>query len=405
MGRLRRIEDLGALESRVVLVRVDYNVPLDGDGRVADDTRIRASLPTIRDLRTRGARVVLMSHFGRPKGERRPEMSLRPLVGTLAALVGEEVAFAEDCIGGPARAALAGGAPLVLLENLRFHPGEERDDPDFAAALAANGDLYVDDAFSVAHRAHASVHAVARLLPNAAGRSFAAEIDALERVLGRPERPLAAIVGGAKISTKIDVLEALLDKVDHLMIGGAMANTFLKAQGVEVGRSLIEEDRVDTARRILETAGERHVALHLPRDVVVAREFREDAPVRVCAPGEVSPDEMILDFGPATVRSFAEVLGTCRSLVWNGPLGAFETRPFDRATVALAEAVARMVGNGELLAVAGGGDTVAALRHAGVVDRLTHVSTAGGAFLEWMEGRVLPGVAVLYENADASGGS
>ncbi|RMF14082.1 MAG: phosphoglycerate kinase [Alphaproteobacteria bacterium] len=398
MGRLRRIEDLGTLESRIVLVRVDYNVPMDDTGRVSDDTRIRASLATIDDLRRADARVVLMSHFGRPKGARRPEMSLRPVVGALESLVGERVVFAEDCIGEPAAAAIAEGAGITLLENLRFHPGEEADDPDFAAALAANGDFYVDDAFSVAHRAHASVHAIAHLLPSAAGRAFAAEIDALERVLSNPERPLAAIIGGAKISTKIEVLEALLEKVDHLMIGGAMANTFLKAKGLEVGRSLIEEDRVETARRILANAAERHVALHLPRDLVVAREFREDAPTRVCAPDEVADDEMILDFGPATVRSFIEVLSTCRSLIWNGPLGAFETHPFERATVALAEAVAEMAGNGELVAVAGGGDTVAALHLAGVADRLTHVSTAGGAFLEWMEGRTLPGVAVLTEN-------
>lgn len=399
MPRLRALADLGPLAGRIVLVRVDYNVPLDADGRVADDSRIRESLPTLRHLRGAGARVVLISHLGRPKGVRRPEFSLRPVLPVLEALAGETVVFGEDCIGAPAAEAIARGAGITLLENLRFHAGEERDDPEFARALAALGEAYVNDAFSVSHRAHASVHALAGLLPAAAGLALAAEVEALERVLGAPERPLAALVGGAKISTKIPVLENLLARVDHLLIGGAMANTFLKAEGRPVGRSLVEDDQLDTARRIMATARDRGLRIHLPQEVVVAPgldagDRAQEKPVEA-----VADTDMILDFAPATIDRFLAVLGGARSFVWNGPLGAFEHPPFDRGTIAFARGVAELTEKRGLLSVAGGGDTLAALNRAGLRDRLTHVSTAGGAFLEWLEGRTLPGIAVLMVDA------
>lgn len=399
MSRLRELADLEPLAGRVVLMRVDYNVPLHPDGTVADDSRIRESLDTIHALRAAQARVVLLSHFGRPKGVRRPEMSLRPVLPVLSGLLGEEVVFGEDCIGDPAAAAIAEGAGVTLLENLRFHAGEERDDPDFARALAALGDSYVNDAFSVSHRAHASVHALAGLLPAAAGLALAREVEALERVLGAPERPLAALVGGAKISTKIPVIENLLGKVDHLLIGGAMANTFLKAEGRPVGRSLVEDDQLETARRILAEATKRGVAVHLPEEVVVAPALDAGDGARTKPVDEVDAEDMILDFAPATVEAFLAVLAKAKSFVWNGPLGAFEHPPFDRGTVAFARGVARLTAERGLVSVAGGGDTLAALNHAGVRDRLTHVSTAGGAFLEWLEGRTLPGIAVLLTDS------
>ncbi len=395
MSRLRALADLGPLAGRIVLVRVDYNVPLDPEGRVADDSRIRESLPTIRHLRREGARVVLLSHLGRPKGARRPEFSLRPVLPVLEALVGEAVVFAEDCIGAPAAEAVAAGAGVTLLENLRFHAGEERDDPEFARALAALGEAYVNDAFSVSHRAHASVHALAGLLPAAAGLALAAEVEALERVLGAPERPLAALVGGAKISTKIPVIENLLARVDHLLIGGAMANTFLKAGGRPVGRSLVEDDQLDTARRIMAAARDRGIQIHLPEGVVVAPALDAGDRAQEKRVDEVAEADMILDFAPATVERLLAVVGGARSFVWNGPLGAFEHPPFDRGTIAFARGVAELTETRGLLSVAGGGDTLAALNRAGVRGRLSHVSSAGGAFLEWLEGRTLPGIAVL----------
>ncbi len=399
MSRLRELADLEPLAGRVVLVRVDYNVPLSPDGTVADDSRIRESLPTIQALRGADARVVLLSHFGRPKGVWRTEMSLRPVLPVLSGLLGEEVIFGGDCVGDPAFAAIAAGAGVTLLENLRFHAGEERDDPDFARALATLGDSYVNDAFSVSHRAHASVHALAGLLPAAAGLALQREVDALEQVLGAPERPLAALVGGAKISTKIPVIENLLAKVDHLLIGGAMANTFLKAEGRPVGRSLVEDDHLETARRILAEAQRKGVGIHLPTEVVVAPALDAGDEARTKSVAQVADDDMILDFAPATVDAFLAVLAEAKSFVWNGPLGAFEHPPFDRGTVAFAKGVAGLTRDHGLVSVAGGGDTLAALNHAGVRGQLTHVSTAGGAFLEWLEGRTLPGIAVLLTDS------
>ncbi len=399
MSRLRELADLEPLAGRVVLVRVDYNVPLNPDGTVADDSRVRESCETIQALRGAGARVVLLSHFGRPKGVRRAEMSLRPVLPVLSKLLGEEVVFGADCVGDPAFAAIAAGAGVTLLENLRFHAGEERDDPDFARALAALGDSYVNDAFSVSHRAHASVHALAGLLPAAAGVALQREVNALEQVLGAPERPLAALVGGAKISTKIPVIENLLAKVDHLLIGGAMANTFLKAEGRPVGRSLVEDEHLETARRILAAAARKGIGIHLPSEVVVAPALDAGDEARTKSVEAVAEDDMILDFAPATVDAFLAVLAKAKSFVWNGPLGAFEHPPFDRGTVAFAKGVAGLTAEHGLLSVAGGGDTLAALNHAGVRGQLTHVSTAGGAFLEWLEGHTLPGIAVLLTDS------
>ncbi|MHA1569339.1 MAG: phosphoglycerate kinase [Alphaproteobacteria bacterium] len=380
-----------------VLVRVDLNVPMR-DGKVTDATRVERIAPTLTELREAGAKVVLLSHFGRPKGKSDPAMSLRPLVASLsAALGGRKVAFAKDCIGAAARDAVAAMAPgdVLLLENLRFHPGEEANDPAFAKALAELGDVYVNDAFSAAHRAHASTEGLARLLPAAAGRLMGAEIAALTQALEAPERPLAALVGGAKISTKLDLLGNLAGKVDMLIVGGAMANTFLFAQGVEVGTSLCERDMAETAREIAETARAAGCDLVLPVDAVVARAFEAGVASETVPIGAVPADAMILDVGPATATSLAARLATCRTLVWNGPLGAFEVPPFDVGTTAVAQAAARLTTAGDLVSVAGGGDTVAALAHAGVVDAFTYVSTAGGAFLEWLEGRELPGVAAL----------
>ncbi|MHA1113659.1 MAG: phosphoglycerate kinase [Alphaproteobacteria bacterium] len=380
-----------------VLVRVDLNVPMR-DGKVTDATRVERIAPTLTELRETGAKVVLLSHFGRPKGKSDPAMSLRPLVASLsAALGGRKVAFAKDCIGAAARDAVAAMAPgdVLLLENLRFHPGEEANDPAFAKALAELGDVYVNDAFSAAHRAHASTEGLARLLPAAAGRLMGAEIAALTQALEAPERPLAALVGGAKISTKLDLLGNLAGKVDMLIVGGAMANTFLFAQGVEVGTSLCERDMAETAREIAETARAAGCDLVLPVDAVVARAFEAGVASETVPIGAVPADAMILDVGPATATSLAARLATCRTLVWNGPLGAFEVPPFDVGTTAVAQAAARLTEAGDLVSVAGGGDTVAALAHAGVVDAFTYVSTAGGAFLEWLEGRELPGVAAL----------
>ena len=383
---------LGDLQvaGRRVLLRADLNVPMK-DGKVTDATRIERLAPTIRELAGAGARVVVLSHFGRPDGQRRDDMSLRPLAGALSgALGGAPVSFASDCIGPEARAMvdrLADGQ-VGLLENLRFHAGEEANDPAFAAELARLGDVYVNDAFSAAHRAHASTAALARLLPSAAGRLMQAELEALGRALEHPRRPLAAIVGGSKVSSKLDLLGNLLSRVDLLVIGGGMANTFLFAEGVDVGRSLCERDMAPTAR----DAGKR---ILLPVDVVVAPGLADGAAAATVAVDAIPADRMVLDIGPRSVSATAEALSGCRTLVWNGPVGAFEHAPFDAGTTAIAKEVARLVAAGRLDAIAGGGDTVAALAHAGVEDRLTYVSTAGGAFLEWLEGKTLPGVAAL----------
>ncbi len=386
--------DLGG---KRVLVRVDLNVPMQS-GEISDDTRLRAAVPTIAELSDRGAKVLLLSHFGRPKGARRPDMSTALLVKPLAELTGRSVRFIEDCQGEEAARAISIMLPgaVGILENTRFHAGEEKNDPDLARGMAALGDYYVNDAFSVSHRAHASTEGIAHLLPAFAGRSMEAELAALDKALGSPERPVAAVVGGAKVSTKLAVLGNLVDKVDHLVIGGGMANTFLAARGVGIGKSLAEHDLVGEAESIFERADAAGCTIHLPYDVVVAREFAPNPPsLRTCNVHEVGEEEMILDVGPAAIEALADVLKTCRTLVWNGPLGAFETPPFEAATVALAQTAAALTQDGSLVSVAGGGDTVAALNQAGVAGDFSFVSTAGGAFLEWMEGKQLPGVAAL----------
>jgi phosphoglycerate kinase len=385
------------LTGKKVLVRVDLNVPMK-DGAVSDDTRLRSAVPTIAELSDRGAIVLLLSHFGRPKGQTRPDMSTAQLVAPLHRLSGRSVRFIEDCQGPEAERAIATMLPgnVGILENTRFHSGEEKNDLALAKAMAALGDYYVNDAFSVSHRAHASTEGITHYLPSYAGRAMEAELEALERALGNPERPVAAVVGGAKVSTKLGVLGHLVSKVEHLIIGGGMANTFLAARGVNVGKSLCEHELTGEANSIFDRAEQAGCTIHLPYDVVVAKEFAPNPPsMRTCNVHEVQPEEMILDVGPAAVEALADVLKTCRTLVWNGPLGAFETPPFDLATVALAKIAAALTKEGSLVSVAGGGDTVAALNHAGVAQDFSFVSTAGGAFLEWMEGRTLPGVAAL----------
>jgi len=402
VSRFKILDDLPEdLTGKRVLVRVDLNVPMDG-ARVTDDTRLRALLPTVLELSNRGAIVLLLSHIGRPTGEVRPDMSTAQLVTPLHRLTGRSVRFIEDCQGPEAKRAIETMLPgnIGVLENTRFHLGEEKNDPALAKAMAALGDYYVNDAFSVSHRAHASTEGITHFLPSYAGRAMEAELKALERALGDPERPVAAVVGGAKVSTKLAVLGHLVSKVDHLIIGGGMANTFLAARGVNVGKSLCEHELTGEADAIFERAEGAGCTIHLPYDVVVAKEFAPNPPsLRTCNVHEVEPDEMILDIGPAAVEALADVLKTCRTLVWNGPLGAFEIAPFDAATVALANTAAALTKEGSLVSVAGGGDTVAALNHAGVAEDFTFVSTAGGAFLEWMEGRSLPGVAALEEQA------
>ncbi|MCG8505911.1 MAG: phosphoglycerate kinase [Sphingomonadales bacterium] len=392
MAEFKTLDDLGDLTGKRVLLRADLNVPMK-DGRVTDDTRIRAAAPTVADLLAKGAQVVLMSHFGRPKGKVVPEMSLSPLTAPLEAAFGAPVTFAADADG------LAGMDRLALLENLRFHPGEEANDPAFAATLAELGEIYVNDAFSAAHRAHASTEGIAHLMPAAAGRSMQAELSALASALGDPVRPVAAVVGGAKVSSKLDVLTNLVTRVDHLIIGGGMANTFLAAQGIDVGKSLCEHDLAQTAREILDRAEASGCRIYLPSDVVVAKEFAANPETRTCRPDEVAADEMILDLGQGSAGEVCAIFSEAKTLIWNGPLGAFETPPFEAATMAAAQAAARLTRDGALLSVAGGGDTVAALNMAGVKDDFTHVSTAGGAFLEWMEGKALPGVEVLKSAA------
>jgi phosphoglycerate kinase len=401
MPDFQTLDDLGEIRGKRALVRVDLNVPM-AEGRVSDDTRMRATLPTVTELADKGAIVLLLSHFGRPKGERRPEMSLSRLAGPYEQVLGRPVRFIDDCVGAAAAAAIAGMKPgeIAILENTRFHPGEEKNDPALAQEMAALGDFYVNDAFSAAHRAHASTEGVAHLLPAYAGRAMEAELNALEKALGAPERPVAAVVGGAKVSTKLELLGNLVARVDHLIIGGGMANTFLAARGVAVGRSLCEHDLAGTVEEIMAAAERAGCIVHLPYDVVVAKQFASHPPgLRTCNVHEVAADEMILDIGPAAVEALADVLKTCRTLVWNGPLGAFETPPFDAATIALAKTAAALTQSGALVSVAGGGDTVAALNHAGAAGDFTFVSTAGGAFLEWMEGKKLPGVEALAAGA------
>jgi phosphoglycerate kinase len=396
MTSLRTLDDL-EVEGRTVLVRLDLNVPMQG-GEVTDKSRIERSVPTVRELVEKKAKVVVLAHFGRPKGKRESSMSLRPLCKPLSdALDGIPVGFAEDCIGEVAERAVAGLKPgdVLLLENLRFHPGEEKNDPAFADALARPGELYVDDAFSAAHRAHASITGLAERLPAAAGRLMQAEVEALSKALEHPERPLAALVGGAKVSTKLELLGNLIAKVDVLVLGGGMANTFLHARGTAVGRSLCEKDMAATARQILADAEAKNCQLVLPVDGRIASEFKAGVESKVVPIDRVPEDAMILDLGPASVEEVLRRVDDCKTLVWNGPLGAFEIPPFDRGTTEVARRVAERTRSGRLMSVAGGGDTLAALAHAGVLDQLSYVSTAGGAFLEWLEGKELPGVAVL----------
>ena len=395
MNNFRTLDDLDVRGKRV-LVRADLNVPV-ADGKVTDNTRIVRQAPTIKELSDKGAKVIILSHFDRPKGKVVPSMSLKVLIAPLEKALGRKVAFAEDCIGPKAQAAVTAlkDGDVLLLENTRFHKGEEDNDAAMATALAALGDLFVNDAFSAAHRAHASTEGAARLLPNAAGRSMQAELTHLEKALGNPERPLMAVVGGAKVSTKIELLQNLVKRVETLVIGGAMANTFLAAEGIAIGKSLYEPDHLETARQVIHMANEAGAVILLPRDLVVAKEFKANAAHRTVPAGNIGADEMALDVGPDAIKSFENRLLATRTLVWNGPFGAFETAPFDQGTVKAAQIVASRTRAGQLLSVAGGGDTVAALAHAGVESDFTYVSTAGGAFLEWLEGKTLPGVEAL----------
>jgi phosphoglycerate kinase len=401
MTTFKNIKSLGALAGKRVLLRADLNVPMktdeDGHREVTDDTRILSVTPTIKALADAGARVLVLSHFGRPKGERNPNMSLEPLGQPLANATGLPVSYIDDCIGDEVLDvidAMEDGS-VLLLENVRFYQAETDNDADFAAELAKNADFFVNDAFSCCHRAHASTVGIAEILPSAAGLALEKELIALEGALGNPVHPVAALVGGAKVSTKLDVLTNLVAKVDHLIIGGGMANTFLAAQGIDVGASLCEHDLADTANSILKNAKKAGCKIHLPDDVVVAKEFAANAENRTTTSDDVASDEMILDVGAATTAKVAEALNDCNTLIWNGPMGAFEIEPFDVATVTVAKAAGALTEDGTLVSLAGGGDTVAALNHAGVAEQFSHISTAGGAFLEWMEGKELPGVKVL----------
>ena len=399
MTLIRTLDDLDVAGKRV-LVRLDLNVPMEA-GRVSDATRIERAMPTVRALAARGARVVMLSHFGRPKGKVVPDMSLLPLVIPCSLSLDRDIAFAGDCVGPAAEDAVAAmnDGDILLLENLRFHAGEETNDPVFADTLARFGDIFVNDAFSAAHRAHASVVGLAQRLPSAAGLLLHEELDALDKALGHPERPLAAIVGGAKVSTKLELLGNLVGRVDVLAIGGGMANTFLSAEGVEIGKSLCEHDMADTARAVLVRAEEAGCEIILPVDAVTADRFEAGAPSRIVPVEDVGDDAMILDIGPESAAALARHLGDCRTLVWNGPMGAFELEGFDQGTNTVARAAAELTRKRRLLSVAGGGDTVAALAHAGVLQDFTYVSTAGGAFLEWLEGKDLPGIAALARSA------
>jgi phosphoglycerate kinase len=393
---LRTLEQVGDIRGRRALVRVDFNVPMEG-GRVTDDTRLRSALPTIHALSLRGAKVVLLAHFDRPKGKRVPGMSLKPIVEPLSRLLEQPVAWAEDCVGAGAEAVVAGMEPggVAMLENLRYHAGEEANDPAFVASLARLGDLYVNDAFSAAHRAHASTEGLARALPAYVGLAMQAELEALEAALGKPVRPVLGIVGGSKVSTKLDLLKNLVTKLDRLAIGGGMANTFLFAQGHDIGASFAEKDLADTAREIIELAKANNCELLLPVDVVVAEEMKPGVPAHVRNLDQVASADRILDAGPKSAERLKAAMDASKTLIWNGPLGVFEIPPFDAATVSAAKHAAKLARAGRLVAVAGGGDTVAALNHASVAHDFTFVSTAGGAFLEWMEGKTLPGVAAL----------
>ncbi|TCM53616.1 phosphoglycerate kinase [Rhizobium sp. PP-F2F-G48] len=394
----KTLDDLTDIAGKRVLVRVDLNVPTK-DGKVTDATRIERVVPTIRELSEKGAKVILLAHFGRPKGEPVADMSLEPIAAAVEDIIDQRVHFAADSIGETAASAVAGleNGDILLLENTRFHKGEEKNDAAFTKALAANGDIYVNDAFSAAHRAHSSTEGLAHLLPAYAGRTMQAELEALEAGLGNPKRPVVAIVGGAKVSTKIDLLTNLVKKVDALVIGGGMANTFLAAQGIDVGKSLCEHDLADTARSILAEAETSGCAIVLPVDGVIAREFKAGAANEVVDIKAIPADAMVLDVGAKSIAAVNDWVSKAETLVWNGPLGAFEIAPFDKATVAVAKHAASRTKSGALVSVAGGGDTVSAMNHAGVADDLTYVSTAGGAFLEWMEGKPLPGVDVLHQ--------
>lgn len=390
----KTLDDMGEIAGKRVLVREDLNVPM-AEGAVTDDTRLRAAVQTVAELADRGAKVIVLAHFGRPKGQRNPEMSLALVTKPFAQVLGRPVRFIDDQDAAAAIESMAPGE-IGILENTRFDAGEEKNAPKTIDRLARLGDLYVNDAFSAAHRAHASTEGLAHKLPAFAGRQMEAELDALDKALGNPEHPVAAVVGGAKVSTKLDVLKHLVGRVDHLIIGGGMANTFLAARGVDVGKSLCEHELTGIAEEIFEAAERADCTIHLPYDVVVAKEFAANPPsLRTCNVHEVAADEMILDIGPAATEALADVLKNCRTLVWNGPLGAFETKPFDAATMALAHTVAALTKEGSLVSVTGGGDTVAAVNQAGVSGDMTFISTAGGAFLEWMEGKELPGVAAL----------
>ena len=397
MSSFKTLDDLGDITGKVALVRVDLNLPMK-DGSATDVSRVEAVKPTILELAEKGAKVLLLAHYGRPKGQRFSTMSTSFVQGDVEKVLDKEIMFIPEVMGPVVEQSIGilGNGDIGLLDNVRFWPGEEANDPKFARGMAAHGDFYVNDAFSAAHRAHASTEGLAHHLPAYAGRAMEAELKALDAALGNPEAPVAAVVGGAKVSTKLDVLTNLVGKVQHLIIGGGMANTFLAAKGVDVGKSLCEHELTDTANRIIDEAAHAGCTVHLPYDVVVAKEFAANpASLRTCNVHEVADDEMILDVGPLATEALADVLKTCRTLVWNGPMGAFETEPFDTATVALARTAAALTQDGSLISVAGGGDTVAALAHAGVKDEFTFVSTAGGAFLEWMEGKPLPGVAAL----------
>ena len=397
MSSFKTLDDLGDITGKVALVRVDLNLPMK-DGSATDVSRVEAVKPTILELAEKGAKVLLLAHYGRPKGQRFSTMSTSFVQGDVEKVLDKEIMFIPEVMGPVVEQSIGilGNGDIGLLDNVRFWPGEEANDPEFARGMAAHGDFYVNDAFSAARRAHATTEGLAHHLPAYAGRAMEAELKALDAALGNPEAPVAAVVGGAKVSTKLDVLTNLVGKVQHLIIGGGMANTFLADKGVDVGKSLCEHELTDTANRIIDEAAHAGCTVHLPYDVVVAKEFAANpASLRTCNVHEVADDEMILDVGPLATEALADVLKTCRTLVWNGPMGAFETEPFDTATVALARTAAALTQDGSLISVAGGGDTVAALAHAGVKDDFTFVSTAGGAFLEWMEGKPLPGVAAL----------
>lgn len=395
MTSFKTLDDVDVKGKRVLL-RVDLNVPTE-EGRITDSTRIDRVLPTINEIAAKGGKVVLLAHFGRPKGVRNDEDSLRQVVAALEHHLKRPVAFADDCVGAPAAAVVAAmkDGDVALLENTRFHPGEEKNDPAFVEELAKNGDIYVNDAFSAAHRAHASTEGLAHKLPAYAGRTMQAELDALGSALLNPARPVMAIVGGAKVSTKLELLGNLVAKVDYLVIGGGMANTFLAAQGKAVGKSLCEKDLLDTARVILDKAKAANCVVVLPVDATVAQKFEAHAPSHIVSVDHVGENDMILDVGPKSIAHVEALLAQCKTLVWNGPFGAFELPPFDEGTNAVAQTAARLTVDGKLLSVAGGGDTVAALNQAGAGQEFTYVSTAGGAFLEWLEGKTLPGVAAL----------